>query len=320
MNSPLEQRDGSMPSGAVSSGLFSQPPGVESVSDARSRFADFCDLAKVRLSLLVLLVTASGFCLAADGPVDILFLCHTVLGTAMVAFAANALNQVLERKYDRLMCRTADRPLPAGRMSPAEALAAALSLAAAGLVYLSTLVNLLSAVLAGLTLLLYVLAYTPLKRRTPLNTLVGAIPGAIPPMIGYAAVRGELDLAAWLLFVILFVWQLPHFFAIAWLYREDYARAGYRMLSVVDPTGNSTARQTLGYTGLLLLVSFLPTLMGLAGPGYLAAAAILGVGLLIVALRFAAARTRAAARFMLLATIAYLPLLMAFMMLDWIPG
>ncbi len=319
MNSPMEQRDGSLPAGVVSSGLLS-PAGVETETDSRSRFADFCELAKVRLSLLVLLVTAVGFCLATDGPFDVLTLCHTVIGTALVAFSANALNQVIERDYDRLMRRTADRPLPAGRMTPTEALAVAISLAAVGFVYLLTLVNFLAAALAGLTLLLYVFAYTPLKRRTPLNTLVGAVPGAIPPMIGYAAARGELNLAAWLLFIILFVWQLPHFFAIAWLHRDDYARAGYRMRSVVDPTGESTGRQTLGYTGLLLLVSLMPTLMGLAGPGYLVAAAMLGIGLLIVAVRFAAARTRYAARTMLIASIIYLPLLMAFMMLDWIPG
>lgn len=319
MNGPLEQRDGSLSAGAVSSGLLS-PAGVETATDSRGRLADFCELGKVRLSLLVLLVTAAGFGLGSDGPVDLLGLCHTVIGTALVAFAANALNQIIEREHDGRMQRTADRPLPAGRMTVVEALAVSLSLAASGLVYLITLVNLLAAALAGLTLLLYLVAYTPLKRRTPLNTLVGAVPGAIPPMIGYAAARGGLDLAGWLLFVILFVWQLPHFFSIAWLYREDYARAGYRMLSVVDPTGGSTGRQTVGYTGLLLLVSLIPTLVGLAGPGYLAAAALLGVGLLIVAVRFAAARTRAAARALLIASIAYLPLLMAFMMLDWVRG
>ncbi|MCG8405799.1 MAG: heme o synthase [Phycisphaerales bacterium] len=276
----------------------------------KRRLADYVELAKFRLSLLVLVVTAVGYCLGAESAIQVMGLFHVVLGTALVAFAANALNQYLERDLDRLMRRTADRPIPSGRMQPVEALAFGIVSAAAGFVYLTILVNFLAGILAVVTLLLYIVVYTPLKRRTSLNTLAGAVPGAIPPMIGWVAARGRLDTTAWILFAILFVWQLPHFFAIAWMYREDYARAGYRMISLVDSNGAAIARQTVFFTVVLLGVSLTPLVIGIAGVAYLVGAVFLGMLLLAVAVRFAADRTLVSARSLLVASIMYLPLLM----------
>ena len=203
MKNPVEKSDGSLPSSRVSADVFVSS-GLPATAASRRRLSDYAELAKVRLSLLVIFVTAAGFCLGAGGPVDIVGLIHVLVGTSLVAFAANTLNQVIERDHDRLMRRTADRPLPAGRISPAEASAFGFVLAAVGVAQLSTLTNLLAASLAAATFFLYLFAYTPLKRRTPLNTLVGAVPGAIPPMIGFAAAAGTLNATAWILFAILF--------------------------------------------------------------------------------------------------------------------
>lgn len=308
MKNPVEKSDGGLPSSPVPAEALASA-GLVADASWRRRLADYAELAKVRLSLLVIFVTAAGFCLGAQGPVDILSLFHVLVGTSLVAFAANALNQVIERDHDRLMSRTADRPLPSGRISPAEATAFGFVLAVVGVALLSTLTNLLAASLAAATFLLYLLAYTPLKRRTPLNTLVGAVPGAIPPLIGFAAAAGTLTATAWILFAILFLWQLPHFFAIAWLYREDYALGGYKMLSVVDPSGKAIARQTVAFTVLLLICSLLPAWLGNVHQAYPLGASLMGGAFLFVAIRFAQDRNRSSARVLLLASIAYLPLL-----------
>jgi len=312
MKKPIEQSDGGLASASVPSDVEATT-GLVLGASSRSRLLDYCELAKVRLSLLVIFATAAGFCLGSEGPISVVGLFHVMFGTALVAFGANALNQVIERDYDRLMRRTENRPIPSGRMSVIEATAFGLAAAAAGLAQLWAFTNLLAASLAAATLLLYLLAYTPLKRRTPLNTLVGAVPGAIPPMIGYAAAGGRLDAMAWVLFAILFFWQLPHFFAIAWLYREDYARGGYRMLSLVDPLGTAVGRQTVLFSVLLIACSFLPCFLCDVRSAYPLGALLLGVALLWLAVRFARRRTRTNARIMLLASIAYLPLLLTFL-------
>jgi len=318
MKEPVEKSDGSLPSGSVSADVLTSSR-LAAGSWWRRRVYDYSELAKVRLSLLVIFVTAAGFCLGVGGPVDILGLIHVLVGTSLVAFAANTLNQVIEREPDRLMHRTADRPLPSGRVSPAEATAFGFVLAAVGIAQLSTLSNVLAASLATATFLLYLLVYTPLKRRTPLNTLVGAVPGAIPPMIGFAAAAGTLDATAWVLFAMLFLWQLPHFFSIAWLYREDYARGGYKMLSVVDASGRAISRQTVVFTILLLVCSLVPAWLGMVGRAYPLGASLLGGGLLFVAIRFAQDRDRSSARNLLLASIAYLPLVTMLLVLTHIP-
>lgn len=289
-------------------------------SICRSRIADYLQLSKFRLSLLVLVVTAGGYCYAAGTSGSILTLFNVVFGTALVAFAANSGNQVMEREHDARMRRTADRPIPAGRITPGAALVFSVTCGTAGFLYLLFLVNELAASLTLITLVVYIAIYTPLKRVTSLNTLVGAVPGAIPPMIGVAAATGRVSFESWVLFGILFVWQLPHFFSIAWLYREDYERGGYRMLSVTDRTGRSISAQTMSFMILLLLVSLVPAFLGRAGFAYLFAAGALGYGLLVCSIRFATTRDHATARTLLLASIAYLPLLMALLLADRLLG
>jgi protoheme IX farnesyltransferase len=292
------------------------PVELSAAAALRQRVADFCELAKIRISVLVLLVTAVGFCLASPGEIDTARLLHAVLGTGLVAVAANTLNQVWERRFDALMQRTANRPIPAGRVGPREATVFGVACAACGLPYLWHFATPLAAAVAAVTLALYVLVYTPLKRRTVHNTLVGAVPGALPPVIGYAAAAGQMDLTALLLFAIVFVWQMPHFYAIAWMYRDDYARGGYRMLSVVDSTGAATGRQTMAYTVVLVAVSLLPAALGFAGPWYGATALALGIGLMEFARRLAELRSRVAARRMLLASVVYLPAIMLLLMMN----
>ncbi len=311
MNGPLEQADGGV---TVTTHPTAHPAAIP------SRFSDYAQLAKFRLSLLVLVVTAAGYGFSAGSSFSIVMLFNVVFGTALVAFAANAANQMMERRFDKLMPRTMNRPLATGRISMVHAAAFCVVTSLAGLVFLCWSVNTAAALLALATIVLYLAAYTPLKRVTSTNTLVGAIPGAIPPMIGVAAASDGLTLDAWLLFAILFFWQLPHFFAIAWLYRDDYARGGYRMLSVVDPTGRAVSRQTLAYMVLLVLASLVPTFVQRAGFFYMLGAAALGYGLLICAVRFAFDRNRQSARTLLLATIAYLPLLMALLLADRLLG
>src|SRR6266705_6850377 len=216
------------------------------VASSRPNFvSDLAELVKARLTLLVLVTTAVGFYLGAEPPIDYKALFQTVFGTAAAAAGAAALNQWWERRADALMRRTKTRPIPAGRMLARDALVIGLLLATAGIIYLSLSCNVLAASLAALTIVLYIFAYTPLKRISTTNTLIGAIPGAIPPMIGWAAARGRLDPGAWSLFAILFFWQMPHFFALAWMYREDYARAGFQMMSSDDETGARSSSQSV---------------------------------------------------------------------------
>ncbi|HWP85227.1 MAG TPA: heme o synthase [Terriglobia bacterium] len=285
----------------------------------RTGVADYLELTKPGVTGLILFACAVGFYLASPGGWAVLPLLHTLAGTAMVAGGTAALNQFWEREQDAKMRRTRNRPLPAGRMAPWKALWFGVALALFGTVYLWLLVNRLSAALAALTLLSYLFFYTPLKTRSPHCTLVGSFPGAIPPLIGWAAVEGSLPLAAWTLYGMLFLWQFPHFLSIAWLYREDYERAGIAMLPVVEPDGKSTARQVVLYAGALLPVSLLPTWLGVTGGVYFSGALLLGLGFLYVAARTAMAKTRLEARRLLQASVFYLPLIYGLMLLDKTP-
>ncbi len=278
--------------------------------------ADFAELVKARLTLLVLLTTAAGFYLGAEPPIDYVALFHVVFGTAAAAAGAAALNQWWERKLDALMHRTRTRPVPAGRMRPVEALTLGVALSILGVGYLAMACNALSAALAALTIVIYIFGYTPLTRASTANTFVGAIPGAIPPMIGWAAARGTLEAGAWSLFAILLLWQLPHFFAIAWMYREDYSRAGFRMISTDDHSGERTASQSVFFCILLLVIAGLPAFLGIATFVYLAIELVLGGLFIAVAMRFLKMRTAGAARLLFITSIVYLPLLLVALVLT----
>ncbi len=278
--------------------------------------SDLAELVKARLTLLVLLTTAVGFYLASESPIDYSALLHTVFGTAAAAAGAAALNQWWERRADALMRRTRTRPIPAGRMSPLQALTLGAVLSVFGVVYLAILCNALSAALAAVTIVIYIFAYTPLKRASTANTAVGAIPGAIPPMIGWAAARGDIDVGAWSLFVIVFLWQLPHFFAIAWMCREDYSRAGFRMISSDDSSGERSASQSVFFCILLLVLAGLPAFVGIASYVYEAIELVLGALFVAVAMRFLRLRTASSARLLFIASIAYLPLLLGALVLT----
>ena len=284
--------------------------------DAAVRLVDLVELTKPRISLMVVLTAAAGFLVAARGPLPGMLLLNTLVGTGLLAAGASVLNQVIERDTDARMRRTADRPLPAGRVDPDAALLFGVGLAVAGLLLLVLLVNLLTALLGAATLGGYLFVYTPLKRLTSLSTVVGAVPGAMPPLMGWAALRDGLEPAAWSLFGLLFLWQLPHFLAIAWLYRADYARAGFPMLPVHDPEGARTARQMVLYGAALVPVSVLPSVFGLAGVAYFAGSLALGVALLACCLAFAASRSAAAARRLMLASVFYLPAVLVVLVLD----
>lgn len=276
---------------------------------------DWLILTKARITGLVLVTAATGYVLGAPA-IDVGTLGSLLLGVALASAGAAALNQVYEREADARMTRTASRPVPAGRISPARGLAAGLLLSAAGVAWLAVALNALTGFLALLTIVLYIAVYTPLKPRTSLNTLVGAIPGAIPPVIGWTAATGSVDLGGWALFSILFLWQLPHFLAIAWMFRDDYARGGFPMLPVVDPGGGSTGRQAALYALALIPVSLTPTLLGLTGGLYFFGALALGLVFLACGLGMAMDRGRKGARRLLLASVTYLPLLLALLVLD----
>jgi heme o synthase len=278
--------------------------------------SDFAELVKARLTLLVLLTTAVGFYLGSGGVVNYVALFHAVFGTALAAAGAAALNQWWERRLDALMQRTKTRPIPAGRMLPRNALMVGSLLVLAGVSYLTIACNWLSASLAATTILIYIFAYTPLKRVSTANTLVGAIPGALPPMIGWAAARGHLDPGAWSLFAILFFWQMPHFFAIAWMHREDYARAGFQMVSRGDETGTRSASQSVFFCIVLLLVSGIPAFLGVVNSIYVFVELILNGLFIIVAMRFLRTQVVADARMLFLASIIYLPLLLLALVLT----
>ncbi|MBC8003489.1 MAG: protoheme IX farnesyltransferase [Opitutaceae bacterium] len=286
------------------------------VPSEKSFFSLISDLVKARLTVLVLLTTLVGLYLGIQGPMDYLLMIHTLLGTGLVAGGASALNQLIERDHDALMPRTASRPLPSGRMTPEAVLVFGAVISSAGLVYLTLAVNPLTSFLGALTLMSYLFVYTPLKRVTTLNTVIGAIPGALPPLMGWTAARGQISGEGWALFAILFFWQLPHFLAIAWMYRDEYARAGYAMLPVVDPDGQRTSRQAVCHTLGLLPVSLFPFLFKMVGPVYCMGALILGFVFLGFAIAFAREMTRVRARQLFYASILYLPLLLGLMVLD----
>ena len=284
---------------------------------ARRRFiADLFELVKARLTALVLLTTAVGFYLGSGPSVDYAALFRVVFGTAAAAAGAAALNQWWERKADALMNRTRTRPVPAGRMRPSEALTFGVVLSIFGVAYLALASNQLSAVLAAITIIIYIFGYTPLKRASTANTIVGAIPGAIPPVIGWAAARGAIDAGAGSLFAILLLWQLPHFFAIAWMYREDYSRAGFRMISSDDISGERSASQSVFFCILLLILGGLPAFVGIVTFAYLPIELVLGGLFIAVAMRFLRLRTREAARLLFITSIVYLPLLLAALVLT----
>lgn len=280
------------------------------------RAADLLELVKPRITLMVVLTAGIGLWLASSGEVPFGLALHTLLGTGLVAAGSSALNQVLERDLDALMTRTASRPLPAGRMDPDVALLFGVGLSIVGLLELTVFVNLLVALLGTAALAGYVFLYTPLKRVSSLATVVGAVPGAIPPLMGWAAVTETIGAGAWILFGILFLWQLPHFLAIAWMCREDYARARLPMLPVLDPDGRSTARQMVLYGAALLPVSLLPTVLGLTGPTYFLGTLALGCFFLGVCVVFALRFSTQAARRVLLVSVFYLPAVLVVMVLD----
>jgi protoheme IX farnesyltransferase len=271
---------------------------------------------KARLTLLVLLTTAVGFYLGADSPINFAALLHTVFGTAAAAAGAAALNQWWEYKLDALMHRTRSRPVPAGRMRPRDAVILGVALSIVGVIYLAFVCNALSAALAAITIIIYIFAYTPLKRVSTFNTALGAVPGALPPMIGWAAARGTLNAGAWMLFAILFFWQLPHFFAIAWMYRDDYARAGFQMISSDDRTGERSASQSVFFCMLLFIVAGLPAFLGIATVFYLLAELVLGGVFIAVAMRFLKTRATSDARRLFITSIIYLPLLLGALVLS----
>jgi len=281
-----------------------------------SRANAYVALTKPDVSFLVLITTAAGYYMGARGPVDWVHMVHTVFGTMLIAGGTAALNHYLERDSDRLMRRTASRPLPMGVLKPRQALAYGVTLAIAGALYLYFAAGPLAAGLGVATCLGYLLAYTPLKKRSVWATFVGAFPGAIPPMIGWVAASGRLDGGAWLLFAILFFWQFPHFHSIAWMYREDYARAGILMLPVVDPEGSRTFRQILVTAVTLLGISLLPAIFGLAGMIYFFGALVLSVMLLQVCIWAASSKTNLRAKWLMHATVAYIPVLLALMVFD----
>ncbi len=283
---------------------------------ARTRASDFLTLAKPRVNLLVVASTMAGYYMGAGPDSQLGTLASVVIGTGLVAGGAAALNQVAERETDGLMRRTRLRPLPDGRLQPTEALFFAVALVALGLAGLAVGTNLLAAGVALVTVVFYAFVYTPLKRRTSFATVVGAVPGALPPLIGWAAARGALDAGAWTLFAIVFLWQLPHFLAIAWMYREDYERGGFPMLPVVEPDGRSTGRQALLYAAALVPASLAPTVLGMAGTTYFAGALALGVVFLALTARFAVRRSARAARVLFLGSVLYLPMIWILMIAN----
>lgn len=280
-----------------------------------SRLGDYVELTKPNIVALILVTVAAGFYLGANGPLEIDVLAHALVGSALVAAGSNALNQILERRIDARMRRTRSRPLPSGRLRTSASAAFAWGLGVAGVLYLLAFTNVVVAALAAATLASYVFLYTPLKRHTSLSTLVGAVPGALPILGGWAAARHDLALEAWALFGIVFLWQLPHFLALAWLYREDYARAGLRMLSVTDGA-EATFRQALLYAVALLPVSLVPSVLGTTGLLYFVGAAALAVWMIAATAAVALDHTPRKARRLFLVTIVYLPAILLLMVVD----
>jgi protoheme IX farnesyltransferase len=294
-------------------------PRVHDRIGASSVWFDYWELTKPEINFLIAITTAAGFWMStAAGVRDFPWMpfLHTLLGTVLVASAAATLNQLIERRYDAQMRRTARRPLASGRIAPSHALWFGVLLSVLGVAYLAISTNVLASLLAALTLLSYLFLYTPLKRITPLCTLVGAIPGAAPPLIGWAAARGRLDPSAWALFAIVFLWQFPHFMSIAWMYRQDYARAGYLVLPAAENRNRFVTWQAVAAPAVLFVVGLIPAISGLSGFVYVGGALALGGIFLLCSVRFATHRTNAAARQLLLVSILYLPALFAVLVLN----
>ncbi len=289
------------------------------VTRAQRHPSDFLALTRPRVVVMVLVTTFVGFYVGSVGSPNHVRLFHTLVGMALAAGGTLALNQYLERDVDARMNRTRLRPLPNGRLLPAEALVFGVAITGIGLLYLAFFVNILSAFVTAISVGSYLFLYTPLKRKTSLCSMVGAVPGALPPVIGWGAARGELGPEAWVLFGILFLWQIPHSLAIARLYQEDYARAGIRVLPVVDPDGRSTGRQIVSNCLALLAVGLLPTIIGFAGPVYFFGAIVLGLMFLGCGIALAISRSEASARLLLFASLVYLPAQLGLMALDKVP-
>ncbi|HEX9656822.1 MAG TPA: heme o synthase [Bacteroidota bacterium] len=290
------------------------PEGAVSIS--RSRVTDYITLMKPELTLLSVCTALVSCFMAAWGTFPLVPLLDVFVGTLLIGAGAGALNQYIERDFDAMMRRTENRPLPAGRLSRNEALVFGSTLSMAGVVFLFLTTNLLAAFLGATTLVSYVFLYTPLKRITPFSTVIGGIPGALPPVIGWTAVRGEITVEALVLFGILFLWQMPHFYSLAWMYRKDYERAGYPMLTVLDESGQKTSIQILIHSALLIPVSILLTLTSTTGTVYGVSALIIGILFFIAACRLFKLRTNGAARTVFFASLIYLPLLMFLMAID----
>jgi protoheme IX farnesyltransferase len=303
------------PLGPLSADLVSL--NTDGKAATRSRFVAYAELTKPRIALMVLFTVIIGAVLASGGRVELLLLVHTVLGTTLVAAGASALNMYLERRLDARMRRTEQRPLPAGRLRPLEALLFGSALGIGGTAYLALLLpQPWAALVAAITFIAYVFVYTPLKRITPLNTLVGAVPGALPPLIGWTAARGSLDVEALGLFLIVFFWQVPHFLAIAWIHRDDYARGGFMMLPVVDRDGSLTGRNMVLYCLALIPASLLPAVGGHVGLVYVVGAALLGVAFFACTLGFLRSASTANARRVLRGSLLYLPAVLALLLID----
>lgn len=283
---------------------------------ARALVRDYLELSKARIVMMVLLTTAAGFAIASAGAIDWTLLVNLMIGTGLIAGGTNALNQFAERDLDARMKRTMHRPLPAGRITPRAALLFSVTVSVSGAAYLIAFVNPLTSLLGVLTLGSYLFIYTPLKQKTSLSTIVGAVPGAIPPMMGWAAATNTIEFGAWVLFSILFMWQLPHFLAIGWLYREDYARAGFSILSVSDPAGRISGRQSLVWSLALVPVSLLPVIGETPGPVYLALAVLTGALLVVTSFGFARVPSMRSARHLFLASIVYLPVIMTLLVVT----
>lgn len=277
---------------------------------------DYLELTKPRITWLILMSTAVGYYFGHRGGWDLWSILHTIVGTGLIASGTAALNQWYERAADLKMKRTQDRPIPSGRIAPQNALWFGIAVAILGSLELGFAVNWLSSVLGLFTMAAYLFAYTPLKQKSWWSTTVGAVPGAMPPLIGFAAASGTLTAEAWALYAILFFWQFPHFYAIAWMYRDDYSRAGIQMLPVVEPDGESTARQILLFSIILIPISIIPKWLGMAGSVYLVGALVLGFLFLYSGVRVSLDRTRPKARTVLLASVIYLPVLYGLMLLN----
>ena len=282
----------------------------------RSRLADYIALTKPELTFLSVVTALAGVLLASHDLLQVSVLFHVLLGTALIGGGAGALNQLMEREYDGLMRRTEHRLLPSGRLLPPEVLIFGTIISVLGIIDLAVFTNLLAAFLAVVTLVTYLFLYTPLKRITPWSTVVGGIPGALPPVIGWTAVRNEISLEALILFAVLFLWQMPHFFSLAWMYRKDYARAGYKTLTVIDPSGTATCVHILAYSTLLLVASLMPGVLGYSGLVYVCVALFLSIIFIAAGVQLWISRSNEAARRVFYASLLYLPALLLIMVID----